>query len=316
MGIPLRRKSVCWISGSTDMTRKEFNLLAYLERSSGQKHTQRSIGAAIGVSAGTVNKILAAFHEQSWITPTLEVTEAGLQALEPYRVKRVIFLAAGFGSRLVPLTLNTPKPLIRVHGTRIIDTAIDRALEAGIEEIYIVRGYLGEQFDQLLAKYPQIRFLENPDYQESNNISSALCARHLLENAYVMEADLLVNSAAVFQKYHYTSNCLGVPVERTDDWCILSENGVARQLVQGGENCHHLFCVYYWTAEEGQKLAGHLEKVYRSPGGKERFWDMAPLVYFNKEYHIEIRECSFSDITEIDTLRELQAVDPAYKMLH
>lgn len=89
-----------------------------------------------------------------------EITGAGISALEPYRAKRAIFIAAGFGSRLVPITFNTPKPLVRVHGQRIIDGLIDACLDAGINEIYIVRGYLAEQFDQLLYKYPMIRFLE------------------------------------------------------------------------------------------------------------------------------------------------------------
>lgn len=44
-----------------------------------------------------------------------KITDTGFAALEPYRVKRAIFIAAGFGSRLVPITLNTPKPLVRVH---------------------------------------------------------------------------------------------------------------------------------------------------------------------------------------------------------
>ena len=52
-------------------------------------------------------------------------TPAGAEAMEPYRVKRAVFLAAGSGSRLAPSTLNTPKPLVRVHGKRIIDTLLD-----------------------------------------------------------------------------------------------------------------------------------------------------------------------------------------------
>ena len=57
-------------------------------------------------------------------------TPAGVEAMEPYRVKRAVFLAAGFGSRLVPITFNTPKPLVRVHGKRIIDSLLDACLAA------------------------------------------------------------------------------------------------------------------------------------------------------------------------------------------
>ena len=296
------------------MTRKEFDVLAYLERTTG-KRSQRAIAQGVGVSVGTVNKILATLHEQAWITPDLTLTQSGYAVLEPYRARRVIFLAAGLGSRLLPLTLNTPKPLIRVNGKRILDTAIDAALAVGIEEIYIVRGHLAEQFDQLLAKYPMIRFLENPAYNETNNISSAMCARFLLENAYVMEADLVVNNPAVIRKYHYTSDCLGVPVSVTDDWCLTSQNGIVTGLEQGGTDCHHLFTVYYWNAEDGRKLQSHIEEVYHSPGGKQRFWDQVPLMYHRKDYQVEIAECAMTDITEIDTLRELQAVDKAYCLL-
>ena len=296
------------------MTRKEFDVLAYLERTDG-KRSQRAIAGGVGVSVGTVNKILAELHRREWITPELTLTGKGYEALEPYRARRVIFLAAGLGSRLLPLTLNTPKPLIRVHGKRILDTAIDAALAVGIEEIYVVRGHLSEQFDQLLTKYPMIRFLENPAYNETNNISSAMCARFLLKNAYVMEADLVVNNPAVIRKYHYTSDCLGVPVSVTDDWCLTSQGGIVTGLQEGGTDCHHLFTVYYWNAEDGRKLQSHIEEVYNSPGGKQRFWDQVPLMYHRKDYQVEIVECAMEDITEIDTLRELQAVDKAYCLL-
>ena len=123
------------------MTRKEFLVLTFLEKAE-NKPSQRSIAEGIHVSVGTVNKILSSLRTYQWIDTNLSLTAEGYAALEPYRVKRLIFLAAGLGSRLLPITINTPKPLIRVKGTRIIDTAIDAALAVGIEEIYIVRGYL------------------------------------------------------------------------------------------------------------------------------------------------------------------------------
>ena len=158
--------------------------------------------------------------------------------------------------------------MVRVQGRPIICSAIDAALQAGIEEIYIVRGYLGECFEQLLLKYPQVRLIDNPDYETANNISSAMQVSHLMQNAYVMEADLLINNPSIFRKYNYTSNCQGVPVEKTDDWCVITENGVVKQLVKGGEHCHHLFSIYYMSAEDGAKLPAHLKEMYESDGGR------------------------------------------------
>lgn len=293
------------------LSRSQFNLLVYLAESKSDLTVEAAAKAA-NLPTAEATEILHLLQADGLLTDALQLTQTGLQALEPYRAKRVIFLAAGFGSRLRPATLNVPKPLVRVHGTPIICSAIQAALDAGIEEIVIVRGYLGECFDQLLYRYPQIRLIDNPDYPHSNNISSAMRVLDLFQNAYVMEADLLINNPAIFRKYHYTSNCLGVPVEKTSDWCVISENGVAKQLVQGGENCHHLFSIYYWTQEDGAKLPRQLEQMYAMPGGKDRFWDLAPMNEFNAEHHIEIRECTFADITEIDTYQELQQIDSDY----
>ena len=164
------------------LSRKEFDILeALTEEQNGV--TQRQLTEKTPYSLATVNRVMKELSDRGFVDGN-EITEAGRAALEPYRVKRAVFIAAGFGSRLVPITLNTPKPLVRVNGTRMIDTLLDAVVAAGIEEIYIVRGYLGEQFDQLLYKYPNIHFIENPIYNEANNISSAMCVRHLLQNAY------------------------------------------------------------------------------------------------------------------------------------
>ncbi len=240
------------------------------------------------------------------------VTSAGMNTLEQYRVKRAVFIAAGLGTRLAPITINTPKPLVRVNGVRIIDRLIDACLAVDIGEIYIVRGYLSEQFDQLIYKYPMIRFLENPMYQEANNISSALVARELLSNAYVLEADLLLSNQKIITKYHYTSDFLAIKKAYTDDWCFKSENGVIVEQNLGGENCWQMVGISYWNEDDGRKLAEDIASVYMSPEGKKRYWEQVPLRDRKENYVVEIRECFEEDVVEIDTLEELKAVDENY----
>ena len=157
-------------------TRKQFNVLNMLATSTSAQ-MQRHLEETDGFSLETISNTMEELSELGFVNES-GITSSGLNALEPYRVKRAIFIAAGFGSRLVPITFNTPKPLVRVHGVRIIDRLIDACLAAGIDEIFIVRGYLGELFDQLLYKYPMIKFLENPVYNQANNISSSLVAGH------------------------------------------------------------------------------------------------------------------------------------------
>ena len=292
------------------ITKKEFDILAYLADVK-EPSSQRAIAQATRMSVGSVNSTLSRLSESGYVEAGL-ITAKGLAMLEPFRVKRAVFIAAGFGSRLVPVTLNTPKPLVRVRGQRMIDSLLDAVVAIGIEEIYIVRGYLSEQFDQLLYKYPTIKFIENPAYNETNNISSALCAAYLLKNAYVFEADLVLCNKSLVTKYQYSSNYLGVPVEVTDDWCLFSERGRVTGVGLGGTNCHHMFGISYWNESDGARLSEHIKEVYQSPGGKERFWDQVALEYFIDEYDISIRECSFDDIVEIDTFRDLKALDKSY----
>lgn len=292
------------------LTRKQFDILTFLEKTT-EKVNQRDIAKETGMSIGSVSRTLASLTEMGYING-YTVTEKGFAALEPYRVKRAIFIAAGFGSRLVPITFNTPKPLVRVHGKRIIDTLIDACLEAGINEIYIVRGYLSEQFDQLLYKYPMIKFLENPVYNEANNISSALIARYMLSNAYVFEADLLISNPKIIKKYHFTSDFLAIKKERTDDWCFEVKNGIIVEQKVGGLDCWQMVGISYWNEADGHKLSQDIADVYATPGGKERYWEQVPLNYRKNNYAVEVMECFDEDIVEIDTFRELKAIDKTY----
>ncbi len=236
-------------------------------------------------------------------------------ALEPYRAKRAIFLAAGFGSRLLPITRHTPKPMVKVHGTRIIDTSIDACLAAGIEEIYVVRGHLAEHFDALLEKYPMIRFIENPDYDKANNISSAVAACHLFENAFVLEADLLVKNPKIIYPYHYQSDVLGIWMEHSDDWVLVpdQDGNVAEEKVTG-DHCYQMVGIYYWNKSDAKKLQTHLVDAFDfTLEGRNLYWETVPNQLHHGEYKIKIRPCLASDVVEIDTFDELKAIDPSYR---
>lgn len=290
------------------LNEKQFDVLVALTKG---KFSQRELEEKTGRSLGSVNKAIKELTAEGYVADG-EITQAGLEALEPYRAKRAVFIAAGFGSRLVPITLNTPKPLVRICGKRIIDGLIDACLKAGIEEIYIVRGYLAEQFDQLLYKYPTIKFLENPVYNEANNISSAMCARYLLSNAYVFEADLLISNPDIIQKYHYSSDFLAIKKDRTDDWCFEEKDGIITKQTVGGFDCWQMVGISYWNEADGHKLSNDLKEVYEMPGGKEKYWEQVPLSVCKDKYRVSIKPCLEEDIVEIDTFRELKAIDKTY----
>ena len=292
------------------LTKKQFDVLEAIIDAP-KIISQREISELTDMSIGTVNSTLKELGNLGYIQ-SKKITKAGIDAMEPYKVRRAVIIAAGFGARMVPITLNTPKPLVRVKGNRIVDSALDALKEAGIEEVYLIRGYLAEQFDQLLYKYPNIKFIENPLYNEANNLSSIVAAGDLLSRSYIIEADLLVYNHKLIKKYQYSSNYLGIYKERTDDWCVHLKNGIINKMSIGGNDCYQMVGISYWTEEDGKKLFKKAKEVFNSPGGKERYWDQVPLEYCIKDFDVTVRECKSSDIIEIDTFNELKQIDETY----
>ena len=289
----------------------EFEVLVYLEREK-KESSQRLISKETNLSLGTVNKTISSLLEKSLITKDNLITKKGIEALSPYRVKRAIFLAAGFGSRLVPITLNTPKPLVRVNGVRMIETQLEAVVKSEIPEIIIVTGYLSEQFEVLKKKYPNIKLIENKKYNEANNISSAYLVKDYLSNSYVMEADLCLYNKNLIRKYEYHSNFLGKYVSVTDDWCLETKNGIITDEKIGGMNCYQMAGIAYYNSTDGKRLNQDIYDVYNSPGGKEKFNEQVALIDKKENYKIYIRECNRGDIIEIDTFNELKAIDKSY----
>ena len=143
---------------------------------------------------------------------------------------------------------------------------------------------------------------------------SILHARDKLSSAYILEADLLLRNPALITKYQYSSNYLGIPVKRTDDWCIFTSGGYISRIAHGGEgnNLFQTVGISYWTKDDGEKLFEHVKLVCQMPGGREKFLGHVPLVAFHKEYNVSVRPCSFEDVVEIDSFKELKELDPAY----
>jgi MurNAc alpha-1-phosphate uridylyltransferase len=67
---------------------------------------------------------------------------------------RAMMLAAGLGTRMRPLTLTRPKPLIEVAGRSLLDRGVDALQRAGISEVVVNKHYLADQIDSWAAARP------------------------------------------------------------------------------------------------------------------------------------------------------------------
>ena len=300
------------------MDRYEFELLTHIERSGPCEPAVRALADTLCLSGAAVEKSRARLESAGYIAAEdglLRVTEAGLAALEPYRVRRAVILAAGFGSRMMPATADRPKPMVTVNGTRIIDTLLDALVDVGIRDITIVGGYRFDRLGELREKYPFLQLRENTEYETTNNISSVLLALDLLgEGCYLCEADLYITNPGIIRKYQYASNILGSYSLETDDWSFRMEDGCVCDYQKGNTYCYNYYGIAYFTAEDGAKLREDFRDIYEhSPGGRDVFWEFIPFVLKKDRYRVEIRPCRKQDIMEIDNYFELAQLDPAYK---
>ena len=230
-------------------------------------------------------------------------------------VKRAIIMAAGTGSRMHPITLDMPKPLVKVNGTRMIDTIIRGLHNNGINEIYIVTGYLKEQFQVLKKEYPEIVLIENPFYNTCNNISSLYVARDHIEEAIILDGDQIIYDESILSPEFVRSgyNCVWTDDE-TNEWLLKTENDVVVSCSRtGGKHGWQLYSISRWSKDDGIKLKKHLEEEFEVKKNHQIYWDDVALFCYPEEYQLGIREMHKDAIIEVDNFSELVELDSTYK---
>ena len=292
--------------------------------------TQRELAAATKLSLGLVNSTLKECLDAGLIEysktgdgslscspagktenrPLSCLTKKGQTQLNKYKVKNAIILAAGFGSRFVPLTYEKPKGLLKVYGQPMIERQIEQLIEKGINEIIIVVGYKKESFDYLIDKYG-VKLVFNPEYTTKNNLSSLYCAREWLDNSYLLMSDFYIEKN-IFNLYESRSwySCVFIE-DNTGEWYITSSASDKIESIKvGGENSWALIGPAYFTSDLSAAFRSHLNNYFNRPGTGDYFWEQILIdniktmpIYMNKQT---------GNVLEFENLEELRLFDHTY----
>lgn len=232
-----------------------------------------------------------------------------------HKVERAIIMAAGVGSRMRPITLETPKPLVKVNGVRMIDSVINALHENGIYEIYVVVGYLKEQFKSLEEEYKGLKIVENKYYETCNNISSLYVVRDKIENSIILDGDQIIYNKEIVRPEFIRSGYNAVWTDGyTDEWLMtVNDEGIVTDCSRtGGERGWQLFSISRWTKEDGIKLKKHLEYEFEEKKNHQIYWDDVAMFCHRDEYELGIMEMNKEDIIELDNISDLCKLDSSY----
>lgn len=226
--------------------------------------------------------------------------------------RNAVIMAAGMSTRLVPLSLETPKALLKVKNQVLIERQIEQLREAGVEEIVVVVGYLKEQFSYLKDKYGVI-LIENPYYQVRNNHSTLFVVRDFLRNTFICSGDNYFVDNVFKENYAEACYASVYASEKTEEWCLdVGEDGRIRNVRIGGEDSWIMKGHVYFTEKFSKKLIPLLEKAMEDEDSKEFYWEDLYIKHI-EEMNLYIKKFHANVIQEFDDIEELRRFDAYYR---
>ena len=279
--------------------------------------TQRTLASRVRTSLGSVNALLSEAKSTGLLNEDATLTPAGQKYLEPFRVDGAVILAAGFGSRFVPLTYERPKGLLKVNGERMIERQIRQLREVGITDITLVVGYLKEAFEYLIDLYG-VKLLYNPDFSTMNNISSVYHAASLFEGRkmYLLSSDNWMREN-LFHTYEPGSWYAAVHVSgETREWVLhYNKKEVITGVEVGGRDADVMYGPVYLSRAFSAALLPALKEAYRTPGKEQYYWENVylDLLAAKKAPPLSVNLQPDGVIYEFENLEELRAFDASYR---
>lgn len=241
------------------------------------------------------------------------LTEEGRKQLAPYQVDNAIIMAAGYSARCMPLSNVMPKGLFQVKGEILIEREIRQLLEAGIEEIIVVTGFMAEKFEYLKEHYG-VTLIENKDFDKYNNMASLYAAQNYMKNSYILCSDNYYEEN-VFHKYLYTPYYSCVYSESyCDEFCVMEtdENGYILDIHRGGDRAWYTIGDCYFDEAFSKKFCAFMNEEWDNYQIRNMLMDDFHIRHI-KDLPLRKKERPKDSILEFDTLEEIREFDPEFQ---
>ncbi|MCU0082025.1 NTP transferase domain-containing protein [Streptococcus danieliae] len=210
--------------------------------------------------------------------------------------KNAIILAAGVGSRMIPIQNDLPKALLKVDGVPLIERLIHQLHEAGISDITVVVGFLASHFSYLEDKY-QIRLVSNSKYYERNNLYSLFLVAEEIGNTFILPADIW----SLENPFLFKSD---------QSWYLLFENGDLEQ----EDLWSSMTGIAYISYHDSEQLVHRLQIFARDEEHRGSFWE--DVLYEDGEFTLAPKFISKHQFKHVDTFEDLRDLDASSEHLN
>lgn len=265
---------------------------------------QRILAEVSGHSLGVVNRSLKELIKSGYIDDSIRPTTKAIKVFKQNTPHRAIILAAGFGMRMVPINTEMPKGLLEVNGEPLIERIIKQLHEVGIQEIYVVVGFMKEKYEYLMDEY-SVELVVNPDYAAKNNLHSLRLVKEHLENAYIIPCDIWCDRNPFHRHELYSWYMVSDLVENESNVRVNRK----MELVTVPENVggNAMIGISYLTKEDSDTVSARIEELCKKPQYDGSFWEEA--LYNKDRMIVTARVVHSADVVEINTYEQLREID-------
>ncbi|MGN1157369.1 MAG: phosphotransferase [Agathobacter sp.] len=265
---------------------------------------QRNLAEMCGHSLGAVNKSIKALMDTGYLDEQVNLTNKAMLELQEKSPKNAIILAAGFGMRMVPINTEVPKGLLEIKGEPLIERTIKQLHEAGIRKIYIVVGFMKEQYEYLIDEYG-VELVVNPEYATKNNLHSLKRVKEYLSNSYIIPCDIWCRENPYRKNELYSWYMVSDAENKESSVRINRKMELVSIPKMASGNAMLGIC--YLTEEQAAIVRRRIDELCVNSRYDGVFWEET---LYQKDKMITLaRLVHSSDVVEINTYEQLRELD-------